>query len=95
MVRLPLAERVAMKRQGIFGLIDEEVCQKAIIDLRVSSNSKRTLTSLSTCQQLAIFGSLRQTLTANPVWNVKQVQFTSKGADILLLQHLGAYSNGL
>lgn len=68
---------------------------KAIIDLRVSSNSKRTLTSLSTCQQLAIFGSLRQTLTAKPVWKVKQVQFTSKGADILLLQHLGAYSNGL
>ncbi len=57
---------------------------KAIIDLRVSSNSKRTLTSLSTCEQLAIFGSLRQTLTANPVWKVKQVQFTSRGADILL-----------
>jgi len=57
---------------------------KAIINLRVSSNSKRTLTSLSTCEQLAIFGSLRQTLTANPVWKVKQVQFTSKGADILL-----------
>ncbi len=57
---------------------------KAIIDLRVSTNSKRTLTSLSTCEQLAIFGSLRQTLTANPVWKVKQVQFTSRGADIWL-----------
>ena len=56
----------------------------AIIDLRVSPNSKRTLTSMSTCEQLAIFGSLRQTLTANPVWKVKQVQFTSRGADILL-----------
>lgn len=57
---------------------------KAIIDLRVSPNSKRTLTSMSTCEQLAIFGSLRQTLTANPVWNVKKVQFTSKGAEIWL-----------
>lgn len=55
---------------------------KAIIDLRVSPNSKRTLTSMSTCEQLAIFGSLRQTLTANPVWKVKQVQFTSRGAEI-------------
>lgn len=56
----------------------------AIIDLRVSPNSKRTLTSMSTCEQLAIFGSLRRTLTANPVWKVQQVQFTSRGADILL-----------
>jgi hypothetical protein len=63
--------------------VDRDLDQ-AIIDLRVSSNSKRTLTSLSTCEQLSIFGSLRQTLTANPVWKVKQVQFTSKGADILL-----------
>ncbi|TAD78343.1 MAG: hypothetical protein EAZ78_04210 [Oscillatoriales cyanobacterium] len=57
---------------------------KAIIDLRVSPDSKRTLTSMSTCEQLAIFGSLRQTLIANPMWNVKQVQFTSRGEDISL-----------
>jgi hypothetical protein len=81
MVRLPLAERVAMKRQGILRLIDEEVCQKAIIDLRVSSNSKRTLTSLSTYEQLAIFGSFRQTLKANLVWKVEQVQFTCQGRE--------------
>lgn len=57
---------------------------KAIIDLRVSPDSKRTLTSMSTCEQLAIFGSLRKTLIANPMWNVKQVQFTSRGEDIWL-----------
>lgn len=54
------------------------------IDLRVPANSARRLSSLSTCEQLALFGSLRQTLTSNRLWKVKNVRFTELGEDIWL-----------
>ncbi|MDC0839897.1 hypothetical protein POG23_19725 [Limnoraphis robusta] len=54
------------------------------IDFRVPSNSPRVFTSLSSCEQLALFGSLRQTLTSNPVWQIQQVHFTNRGQEIVL-----------
>jgi len=56
----------------------------AIIDLRIPPNSKRQLTSLSSCEQLALFGSLRQTLTSNRGWQIKKVRFTEEGEGIWL-----------
>jgi len=56
----------------------------ATIDLRLAPNSKRQLVSLSTCEQLALFGSLRRTLTANQTWNIKDVRFTQQGEAIYL-----------
>lgn len=56
----------------------------ATIDLRVAANSSRTFNSLSSCEQLALFGSLRKTLTANSAWNIKDVQFTEKGQELYL-----------
>lgn len=71
---LNLAYRVQRERNS--GIVS--------IDLRVPANSPRKLTSLSSCEQLALFGSLRQTLTSNPLWKVKNVRFTELGKEIWL-----------
>ncbi len=54
----------------------------ATVDLRISPESKRQFTSLSSCEQFALFGSLRKTLTSNAQWNIKEVRFTEKGEEI-------------
>ena len=56
----------------------------ATVDLRISPNSQRQLSSLSSCEQFALFNSLRTTLTSNPQWKVKDVRFTEKGKEIVL-----------
>lgn len=56
----------------------------ATIDLRMVPNSTRTFTSLSSCEQFALFGSLRKTLTEHPQWQIKSVRFTDRGKEIVL-----------
>ncbi|KOP25599.1 sporulation/spore germination protein [Hapalosiphon sp. MRB220] len=56
----------------------------ATVDLRMTPNSQRQITSLSSCEQFALFGSLRKTLTSNPQWGIKDVRFTEQGKDIVL-----------
>jgi hypothetical protein len=56
----------------------------ATVDLRLSPQSKRQFASLSSCEQFALFGSLRKTLTSNSQWNIKEVRFTNKGEEIVL-----------
>ncbi|WP_404800345.1 sporulation/spore germination protein [Amazonocrinis nigriterrae] len=56
----------------------------ATVDLRLSPQSKRQLASLSSCEQFALFGSLRKTLTSNAQWNIKEVRFTERGEEIVL-----------
>ncbi|OCQ92174.1 hypothetical protein BCD67_19700 [Oscillatoriales cyanobacterium USR001] len=56
----------------------------ATIDLRIPANSKRQLASLSSCEQLALFGSLRQTLIGNRGWQIQKVRFTEEGQEIWL-----------
>ncbi len=72
-IELPIAYRVEVNQPD----------QSATIDLRVPTTSQRRLTSLSSCEQLALFGSLRQTLTMNPDWQIDQVYFTNRGEEIL------------
>lgn len=54
----------------------------ATVDLRLNPNSVRKFASLSSCEQFALFGSLRKTLTQNSQWQVKQVIFTEQGQEI-------------
>lgn len=54
----------------------------ATVDLRLPPKSKRQFASLSNCEQLALFGSLRKTLTTNPQLNIKDVRFTNQGTRI-------------
>ncbi|MGF1491036.1 MAG: hypothetical protein ACFBSC_00990 [Microcoleaceae cyanobacterium] len=58
--------------------------QAVTIDLRIPTTSPRPLTALSACEQLALFGSLRKTLTENPQWQVHQVHFTHAGKEVAL-----------
>ncbi|MGV0024999.1 hypothetical protein [Phormidesmis priestleyi] len=56
----------------------------ATIDLRLPPNSKRRFNSLSNCEQLALFGSVRRTLINNKQWKIKTVKFTDRGKAIVL-----------
>lgn len=72
---------------GDFNLSGYRVSVKnriATVDLRISPDSKRQLVSLSQCEQFALFGSLRKSLTSNAQLNIKQVRFTSRGKKIIL-----------
>ncbi|MFO5493719.1 MAG: sporulation/spore germination protein, partial [Cuspidothrix sp.] len=56
----------------------------ATVDLRISPNSKRQIASLSSCEQFALFSSVRKTLISNSQWKIKDVRFTERGEDITL-----------
>jgi hypothetical protein len=56
----------------------------ATVDLRLSPDSRRQFASLSSCEQFALFGSLRKTLTNNSQLKIKDVRFTEQGQQIVL-----------
>jgi hypothetical protein len=56
----------------------------ATVDLRLLPNTKRQFTSLSPCEQFALFGSLRKTLIDNTQLKIKNVRFTEQGKEIKL-----------
>lgn len=49
------------------------------IDFRRTANAKRHFISLSICEQLVLFGSLRKTLLENPILNIDNVYFSERG----------------
>jgi len=55
----------------------------ATVDLRLSPQSKRQIASLSSCEQFALFGSVRKTLMSNSQWQIKDVRFTEQGEEIV------------
>jgi len=67
-----------------YRIIRDRDRQTVTIDFRVPATADRLFTSLSTCEQLALFGSLRKTLTQNPTWPIQQVYFTQNGEEIAL-----------
>lgn len=56
----------------------------ATVDLRLSPDSQRQFLSLSTCEQFALFGSLRKTLLDNPQLQITGIRFTDQGQEIYL-----------
>lgn len=56
----------------------------ATVDLQISPDSERQFTSLSSCEQFALFGSLRKTLLSHFEWNIKKVRFTHGGENIVV-----------
>lgn len=56
----------------------------ATVDLRLLPDSRRQFSSLSPCEQFALFGSLRKTLTDNSQLKIKDVRFTQQGQEIKL-----------
>lgn len=60
----------------------DPVTKVAILDLRLPLDAPRTINSLSHCEQFALFGELRETLTKNSAWKINTVQFQSQGEAI-------------
>lgn len=56
----------------------------ATVDMRLSPDAKRKFTSMTSCEQLALFGSLRKTLLNNSQWQIKDVRFTQENEEIYL-----------
>jgi hypothetical protein len=56
----------------------------ATVDLRRTPDSQRQFVSLSTCEQFALFGSLRKTLTDNSRLKIKDVRFTEQGQELVM-----------
>lgn len=56
----------------------------ATVDFLLAPSSKRKFTSLSSCEQMALFGSLSKSLTSNSEWQIKEVRFTDRGKEIVL-----------
>jgi hypothetical protein len=54
------------------------------IDFRRKPGAKRHFISLSLCEQLVLFGSLRKTLLENPQLHIREVEFTERGRPIML-----------
>lgn len=52
------------------------------IDFRLSPQSGRLFVSLSTCERMALLGSLKETLTQSSRWNIEEVKFTDRGVPI-------------
>lgn len=52
------------------------------LDMRLSSQSRRSLEALSLCEQTALFGSLQRTLTQHPDWGIDTVNFTQGGVPL-------------
>lgn len=58
--------------------------QVATIDLRLATDADRTFESLSSCEQRALFGGMRETVLNNSQWQIKEVRFTNQGKEIVL-----------
>lgn len=82
-----IATIIAAQSSPDFELAGYRVAVKdgvATVDLRLAPSSKRSFVSLSSCEQLALFGGIRKTLTGNPQWKIQSIRFTERGQEIVL-----------
>ncbi|MEM9162811.1 MAG: sporulation/spore germination protein [Cyanobacteria bacterium P01_F01_bin.4] len=62
----------------------DESTGMAVVDLRLAPDSQRQFVSLSSCEQRTLFGSVEETLLQNSDWDVKAVEFTERGEELVL-----------
>ncbi|MEM9908486.1 MAG: hypothetical protein AAF921_26090 [Cyanobacteria bacterium P01_D01_bin.44] len=62
----------------------DESTGMAVVDLRLAPDSQRQFVSLSSCEQRTLFGSVEETLMENSDWDVKAVEFTDSGEELVL-----------
>ena len=55
----------------------------ATIDLRLPPDAKRPFTAMSSCEQMALFGSLEKTLTSNAALQIQSVKFMDGQREIV------------
>ncbi|MEE3718615.1 hypothetical protein V2H45_17885 [Tumidithrix elongata RA019] len=56
----------------------------ATVDITLDPSSQRRMTSLSSCEQFALFASIKTTLMQNQALTVNEVRFTEAGREIYL-----------
>ncbi len=79
---LVLERAIAEQRLAYFELARTRLTLQrgiATVDLTVSPTSLRGVTSLSSCEQFALFRSIKASLTQNPTLAVREVRFTQSG----------------
>lgn len=54
----------------------------ATITLRIAPGAKRSFASMSTCEQMAFFGAMRETLVQRKEWSIREVKFTDGKKEI-------------
>ena len=82
-----VAAVIAAQVQGDFAIAGYRVSQpdgnqRITVEFRLPPDSPRSFASLSSCEQLALFGSLRQTLVGSAPWQVREVEFLQGGNPI-------------
>lgn len=64
--------------------VDQRLSGAVRVDLRFAPGMSQSIYSLSSCEQFALFDSIRATLIHNSQWQVTQVIFTERGKELAL-----------
>jgi len=86
-IEAAIGEVIKRQRSADFALAGYRLELKqgvATVDLRLAANTQRPMTSLSSCEQRSLFGSVKETLLKNSEWGITTVRFTNRGKEIVL-----------
>lgn len=77
---------ISRSNSADFTVSDYRVTQsgsKATVVLRLPPTAKRPFASMSACEQMSLFGALRQTLVGRSEWKIRDVQFSDGKEEIV------------
>ncbi len=77
---------ISRSNSADFTVSDYRVSQsgsKATIVLRLPPTAKRPFTAMSACEQMSLFGALRETLVGRSEWKIRDVQFSDGKEEIV------------
>ncbi len=77
---------ISRNNSADFTVSDYRVSQsgsKATVVLRLPPAAKRPFASMSACEQMSLFGALRETLMARSEWKIRDVQFSDGKEEIV------------
>jgi hypothetical protein len=77
---------ISRSNSADFTVSDYRVSQaggKATIVLRLPPTAKRPFASMSACEQMSLFGALRETIVSRSEWKIRDVQFSDGKEEIV------------
>jgi hypothetical protein len=77
---------ISRSNSADFTVSDYRVSQsggKATIVLRLPPTAKRPFASMSACEQMSLFGALRETIVGRSEWKIRDVQFSDGKEEIV------------
>ncbi len=77
---------ISRSNSADFTVSDYRVSQsgsKATIVLRLPPTAKRPFAAMSACEQMSLFGALRETLVGRSEWKIRDVQFSDGKEEIV------------